>query len=194
MTEQELLAALTLGEEKDWEFKSAKGGLPASLWETYSAMANTEGGCIVLGVEVDGAVSGLTDVIKTKKNLCDTVNNKGKISVNLLVDDHVQEIAVDGKTVLLIRVPRAERRHRPVYVEHNPLTGTYRRDYEGDYHCSREEVGRMLADQAEEPANSRILEHFGIDDLDPSSLQQYRQRFSARSVASVAFSRSQGFP
>ncbi len=38
----------------------------------------------------------------------------------------------------------------------------------------------MLADQSEEPADSRILEHFSIDDIDPTSLQQYRQRFSAR--------------
>ena len=39
----------------------------------------------------------------------------------------------------------------------------------------------MLADQAEEPADSRILDHFGIDDLDKPSLKQYRQRFAARS-------------
>jgi ATP-dependent DNA helicase RecG len=112
LTEQELHSALKLGEEKDWEFKSERGGVPGSLWG--------------------------------------------------------------------IRVPKADRRHCPVYVEQNPFTGTYRRIYEGDYHCSGDEVGRMLADQAEEPADSQILEHFGIDDLDPSSLQQFRQRFSAR--------------
>lgn len=32
------------------EFKSVCGGMPGSFWASYSAMANTQGGTIVLGV------------------------------------------------------------------------------------------------------------------------------------------------
>jgi len=171
---------LGLQEDQDLEYKAAQGGLPSSLWQTYSAMANTDGGAIVLGVEDGGRVKGLADPPVMRKQFWDTVNNRGKVSINLLHEGDVTEHRLGNKTVLRIRVPRSDRRQRPVYVGQNPLTGTYRRNFEGDYRCSEQEVGRMLADRGDEPADAVILEGLGQDDLDVTSIHQYRQRFSAR--------------
>lgn len=181
---QTVLSSLQLREDKDWEFKLAKGGLPSSLWETYSAMANTDGGVIVLGVkELDGGqfdVQGLDDAVKIERDFWNTINNRGKVNSNLLVNSDVRLEPVDGKTLLVVQVPRAARRQRPVFVGQNPLDGTFRRYNDGDYKCTPDEVGRMLADQSEQTADSRILPKFTLDDLDAESLRQYRNRFSAR--------------
>lgn len=184
MNASDLLAAVNAGEDKDWESKSAKGGTPGSLWETYSAMANSDGGVIVLGVkEHDGdfEVQGLDDPAKTEKDFWTTINNRGKVSANLLAGDDVRIVPVDGKAVLTVQVPRANRRQRPVFVGQNPLEGTYRRFNDGDYNCNDSEVRRMLADQLDDSLDGRVVEHFGVDDLDPESLRQYRQIFASRS-------------
>ncbi len=185
MTEvSDILNAVSIGEEVDWEFKSARGGLPGSLWETYSAMANSDGGVIVLGVTSKDEVyfiDGIESPEKQRKEIWDLLNNRGKISINLLVESDVQVKTVFDKKIISIHVPRAARRQRPIYVGQNPLLGTYRRNYEGDYRCTEDEVGRMLADKAEEPADGIILQNFGLKDLDEESLKSYRQRFASRS-------------
>jgi ATP-dependent DNA helicase RecG len=118
-----------------------------------------------------------------KQDFWNLANNRGKVSTNLLANDDVTIETLDGHPVIVVRIPRATRRQRPVYVGQNPIDGTYRRYQEGDYKCSPDEVGRMLADQSEDPADGLILDHFGLGDLDPESLAQYRNRFSARAPA-----------
>lgn len=41
-------------EDNRREVKKARGGLPVSLWDTYSSFANCYGGVIILGVREDG--------------------------------------------------------------------------------------------------------------------------------------------
>lgn len=174
-----VLALLEKGEDTDLEYKSASGGVPGSLWESYSAMANTDGGVLVLGVGDNGVPHGVADSAKTRKALWDTLNNAGKISRNLLTNEDLQSIDIDGKTLFLLQVPRASRAERPIYIGQNPLTGCYRRNFEGDYHCDEREVKRMLADQSEQSADERILVGYSLADLDGDSVQQYRNLFSA---------------
>lgn len=176
-----ILEAARVGETTDWEFKSAKGGFPGSFWETYSAMANSEGGVVVLGVsERNGTANldGLTteQVSRYQKTLWDGLNNRGQVSINLMEPRHVEVIQVNGAPLLVIRIPRATRTQRPVCVGTNPIGNTFRRRHEGDYRCNDAEVRRMLADADEVPPDHRILSGFSLEDLDAPSLVQYRQR------------------
>ena len=108
-------------ESAEVEFKSARGGFPGSLWETYSAFANTQGGVIVLGVkEKDGkfTLDGITleQARKYKKEFWDNVNNKAHCSANVLQEKDVQDGEYNGSYVLVFNVPRAPRNKIPVYL------------------------------------------------------------------------------
>jgi ATP-dependent DNA helicase RecG len=60
------------------------------------------------------------------------------------------------------------------------MTGTFKRNFEGDYRCSPEEVQQMFQDASKEPQDLKILEGFDLTDLDIETLKSFRQRFSSR--------------
>ena len=130
------------------EAKKALGGLPRSLWETYSAFANTLGGVILLGVEEckDKSLRAvdLPEPEKLVAEFWEILQDENKVSVNLLKAKHVRIEDVDGKRIIVITVPRAKCAERPVYVGGNACSGTYLRNGEGDYKCSRDEVQKMF--------------------------------------------------
>ena len=175
-------------ESAEVEFKSAKGGFPRSLWETYSAFANTQGGVIVLGVkEKDNKFTldnlSLEQVCKYKKEFWDNVNNKSHCSANILRDEDVQDGEYNGSYVLVFNVPRAPRNKIPVYLHNNP-DNTYKRNHEGDYLCDAGEVRRMFADAdiSENPRDYKILPEFTIErDIDRVTLEQYRRLVATKS-------------
>ena len=114
-----------LAEAYDLECKAAqgrngRGELPEDFWKSYSAMANADGGIILLGVQEKPRghfqALGLIDVERVRKALWDNLHNRKQISTNLLVEDDIQVIKIDGKIVLRVQVPRASRqssRHQP---------------------------------------------------------------------------------
>ena len=169
-------------EDNRREVKSAKNGLPNSIWETYSAFSNGYGGVIILGVieNKDGTwfTSGLDadSCQKLIKQFWNDINNRQKVSINLLRDDDVEVYKKEDDQIVVIHVPMARREEKPVYINNNLFHGTYRRNHDGDYHCTRLQVKTMLRDQAEKTMDMEVLDDVPLEDLNYETIQGYRNR------------------
>lgn len=161
------------------EAKKALGGLPHSIWETYAAFANTLGGVILLGVEENMKTHTLRPVDlpraeEMRAEFWRLINTPGKVSVNILSDRHVQILEADGCRIIAIMVPRALRQDRPVYIGTDPLSGTYRRNGEGDYRCTPEAVQAMQRDAQAVSADMQVMENCPLEALDAGCIDRYR--------------------
>ena len=133
------------------EAKQALGGLPESIWETYSAFANAEGGLILLGVEE------LSDKSLRPVDLLDPgwliddfwtlLNDHKKVSANILTSEDIQVHRIDGKQIITIAVPKADASHFPIYIDNDPVHGAYYRRGEGDYSLSPEQQEVMARER-----------------------------------------------
>lgn len=173
------------GEHASLEAKLAAGGIPNSIWESYSAFANTFGGVILLGVEEDSSshelyARGVKDAPRMISDLWNTLNNPTKVSRNILLDRNIYSFSYMGTDIIVMEVPRAERADRPVYIGQDVFRGTYRRRGEGDYHCDREIVLSMLRDQSRETADGAVLDRVESDELNEDSIRRYRTMFRNR--------------
>ena len=82
-------------------------------------MANTQGGSIVLGVaeKPTGLVwEGVPDAAQLRTVLWGQLNDRHKVSTNLLRDDDVRTVEDEGRQFVVVSVPRASRLQRPVAV------------------------------------------------------------------------------
>lgn len=168
------------------EAKRALGGFPHSFWETYSAFANTMGGIILLGVEENADKSLFAVDLPYPSDLVgqlrEMLNDRSVVSVNILTENDIRIEQVEGKHILIVIVPRANRVDRPVYIGKDPFGGTYRRNGEGDYKCAREEVQSMLRDKLSSQ-DSVFYDDMTLDALDNDSLRRYLTRLDPKSSA-----------
>ena len=168
----------TYKENNRLEAKKAAGGLPNSIWETYSAFANTNGGVILLGVEENADktlnISGLANPEKLIADFWNIINNPQKISINLLNDKKVKIVEVGEKNIIAIDVPRAERTEKPIFVGENPFKGTFRRNGDGDYRCGEEELNAIYRDKAVKTQDMLVLEKMDLNVFCYDTVRSYR--------------------
>ena len=182
ISSEDIRELLKYGERITLECKDSRSEISKSVWETYSSFANTCGGIILLGVEEHMSEVNIekrftfTDIKNPEiriKEFWDTINSS-KVSVNILLDDNVGYCDVDGHTVIWIEVPQADYKYKPVYINENPMKGSFKRNHEGDYHCTEEEVKAMLRDASDSGIDGGLLDGFSMEDIDLNTLKAYR--------------------
>ena len=185
MDSNTIIDLLKYGEHINLECKKAESKLPNSVWETYSSFANTDGGTILFGVEehvheldFDKRFTfvSVKNPNQRLKDFWNTINSE-KVSSNILVNSDVGFCKIEGKDIMWIHVPRADYRSKPVFINNNPMKGTYKRNYEGDYHCTEDEIKSMLRDASDSGNDGGLLNGYTMDDIDLNSLRSYRIEF-----------------
>ena len=120
--------------------KDGKGELPKDFWPTYSSFANSYGGEVILGLKETQKgyrLNGIIHLQKVMDDLWSTLNDSGKVSVNLLQKKDIRSFIIDGKHLIQISIPKAARKQKPVFINNNPLTGSYKRRNTGDFLCGK---------------------------------------------------------
>ena len=94
MDEKTIKEILLKGERVTLECKKAKSEMPKSIWQTFSAFANTIGGMILLGVDENMQekdiqkryqINGVDEPRKIVTDFWNTLNSD-KVNENILVD------------------------------------------------------------------------------------------------------------
>lgn len=170
-------------EHEALECKVAKGGLPKSLWDTYSSFANTDGGIILLGVQEKPqgifSITGIDKPFEMVNDFWSSCSNATTISRNILSNSDVQILTdISGCKVIMISVPAAQATLRPIFIRGN-IENTFIRHGESDVKATSEELSALIRN-SQNMADSHILIDFSLEDLDEDSVSSFKSVVATR--------------
>ena len=177
VTKEELLKRIGGSEWSDIEFKEAKRSLPRSVFDTVSSFSNTHGGWLVCGVgetESGYVITGVENVDKVQNDFLSALRADNKVNHDIAVQESL--ITVEGKSVLVFRIPGAPRHHKPIYLN-GDIRRTFIRRGGCDHKATMGEIERLLRDAGSERWDSQVFEYPWEEVFDQQALQWYRMRF-----------------
>lgn len=151
--------------------------IPDMRWirNTYSAFCNTHGGTIVIGLVPEGQrymAAGVDNPEAVIGIVMDDLDCQDNVNRNLLTEESFRVLDVEGERVVVIDVPRASRRDRPVYVGYDH-TNAYRRVGTRDVRMSKDEVESMFVDAITPSVDSDSTCICTTWDLDPDTVSMF---------------------
>lgn len=167
---EQILQIIDKGEGINIEFKKSKYKLNRDVFESVCAFLNRNGGHLLLGVDDDGTIIGIDEdsIDKIKDNFVTLMNNPDKISPTFYLS--VQDISIDGKTILYILVPESSQVHR--------CNGRiYDRNEDGDFDITDNTnlVAALYLRKQSSYTENRIFPYAEIGDLEQDILIKVRK-------------------
>ena len=174
-----------LFESQHLEFKEANFELPDDLWETYSAFANTEGGEIVLGIEQNRETKefsfvGVQDQNDLIAKFWNKARNRDFVSRDVMLYDGVSPVTIKGFKLIIIRVPKASREEKPVYVgvRKGKEFKAFVRRGEDDFPATEEDL-RLMQYDCIPSADRKPLSEFDESSFCEETIRRYRALFDS---------------
>ena len=148
------------GENNKVEFKEAKNSFPDSAFETICAFLNTDGGYLLLGVDDNAKITGINHdkIEQIKEKFVTSINNQNIINPPVYLK--INDIKIDGKTIIYIEVPIGSNVHR--------YKGKiYKRNNESDVDITNqnEEIAKLFLSKDTTYSENKIYPYLKIKDL-----------------------------
>ena len=181
MTKTELLEIIQNGENSGVEFKR-DDVQPDSLAKEMAALLNLEGGYIILGVEDDGTVIGLT---KSHKEAEEWVINVARNNIQLSVIPYWEHIQWDeGKSIGIITLP-SDSPDKPYKAKKGSAWTTYIRVGSTSREATREEEARLYQASGIMRYDRKPVPGSEFKDLDLRRLQNYFREIRKQECPSI---------
>ena len=170
MEQSELQRILQQGEGLRIEFKAAQSGVPVTLYDTVAAFLNREGGIIVLGVDDNGTVLGLSsqNIMKIKQDVVTALNNPDLLNPPFPLA--VSEVHYATENLLYIRVPVSS-------FIHKHKNTIYDRENDSDFRITNEaRIAEMYSRKRNVFTENQLFPNLRIADLDSGLFEKIKSR------------------
>jgi ATP-dependent DNA helicase RecG len=167
MTEVELLSLIASGESETVEFKREMDRAER-LAKEFVALANGQGGIVLIGVDDDHAVYGVT----LQPGYEEWIANVGAQTVDPPLPLTCEEGTVQGKTVLVVHIPRGP--HKPHCVREGEHRCTvYIRHGKSSRPATREEIGSLYQEGSVLDFDLSVVPGVALADLKMELIDEY---------------------
>jgi len=165
LTPEEVRALISHGEGQRLEFKRSLAELEAGV-RAAAAMTNADGGHVLFGVRDDGTVLGVQIGSQTRERVVQAITG----NTDPTLYPSVEYVELDGRTVIVVTVPRSE--DRPHLVRGR----AYKRVGAANVQMSRAEYERLLLARRQPPFDQQLVEEVTYAALDEAKVRDFLRR------------------